>query len=333
VLVALAVIFLPMLVKGPAPDSGVSDLSLRVPDAPIEAGTIDLPLVEDDLAPPPAPEGDGVAELPSAPDQGTDTRANPAAQGAATESADAEDMLPASVASGQYIVHYATFATQPEADEMARQLQIRELPAFTQPSTFNSRPAVAVRIGPYSQRAEAETIRVRASQVRGDVRPLVLALDAEEAGSGQNAAASGSAGSASGASTPSTPPSTATSSARASTATPPSAATPSRPAAPARSASPPARQPPATTRASAPPATATGFVVQVGAFSNAASATNLQRRLRAANIPAFTDTVNTSRGRLTRVNAGPVSSRAEADRLKTRVKSAIGTDGIVRSHP
>jgi len=210
---------------------------------------------------------------------------------------------------------------------MARQLQIREFPAFTQPATFNGRPAVAVRIGPYAQRAEAETIRVRASQVRGDVRPLVLALDADEAGSRQNVAASGSAGSASGASAPSTPAATATSSARASTAAP--AATAARPA------TPPARQqqPATTARASAPPATATGFVVQVGAFSNAASATNLQRRLRAANIPAFTDAVNTSRGRLTRVNAGPVSSRAEADRLKTRVKSAIGTDGIVRVHP
>ena len=31
VLVALAVIFLPMLVKGPAPDSGVSNVSIDVP--------------------------------------------------------------------------------------------------------------------------------------------------------------------------------------------------------------------------------------------------------------------------------------------------------------
>src|SRR5690554_730151 len=47
VLVALAVIFLPMLVKGPAPDSGVSDLSLDLPDRPQSAGTVtrDLPLV------------------------------------------------------------------------------------------------------------------------------------------------------------------------------------------------------------------------------------------------------------------------------------------------
>src|SRR3546814_11414145 len=63
VLVALAVIFLPMLVKGPAPDSGVSDVSLKVPEAPQgEYETRDLPLV----VPEQAPEG-GVVGL-QAPD-------------------------------------------------------------------------------------------------------------------------------------------------------------------------------------------------------------------------------------------------------------------------
>src|SRR5690606_13425184 len=54
VLVALAVIFLPMLVKGPAPDSGVSDLSLELPDRPQSTGMVtrDLPLV----APRPQPD-------------------------------------------------------------------------------------------------------------------------------------------------------------------------------------------------------------------------------------------------------------------------------------
>ena len=46
VLVALAVIFLPMLIKGPAPDSGVSDVPLAVPASPNgEFETRELPLV------------------------------------------------------------------------------------------------------------------------------------------------------------------------------------------------------------------------------------------------------------------------------------------------
>ena len=61
VLVALAVIFLPMLVKGPAPDSGVSHLPMRVPDAPDgDYKTVDLPLV---VPPGDAPEG-GVLGVP-----------------------------------------------------------------------------------------------------------------------------------------------------------------------------------------------------------------------------------------------------------------------------
>ena len=52
VLVALAVIFLPMLVQGPAPDSGVSDVPLTMPDAPQgEYETRDLPLVTPGNAP------------------------------------------------------------------------------------------------------------------------------------------------------------------------------------------------------------------------------------------------------------------------------------------
>jgi len=289
-----------MLLKGPAPDSGVSDLSLRVPETPAGTGTIELPLMADEPGPSSALEEDATGSPPVG-DEGAP--------------ADDATVLPASVASGQYVVHYATFATQPEADEMARQLQNREFPAFTQGTTFNARPAVAVRIGPYGQRAEAETVRVRASQVRGDVRPLVLVLDADDAASRQDIAVPGAvSGTAAAPSVVTTGPRSAA----------------RRPASP----SPAVQQPPASTaRASVAPGVATGFVVQIGAFSNAASATALQGRLRSANIPVFTDTVNTSRGRLTRVNAGPVSSRVEAERLKTRVKSAIGTDGIVRSHP
>ena len=45
VLVALAVIFLPMLIKGPAPESGVSDVSLDLPAPPGgEFETRELPL-------------------------------------------------------------------------------------------------------------------------------------------------------------------------------------------------------------------------------------------------------------------------------------------------
>src|SRR5690242_5031372 len=64
VLVALAVIFLPMLVQGPAPDSGVSNVPLTMPPAPRgDTETRDLPLV----TPGDAPAGGAVGLAPTVP--------------------------------------------------------------------------------------------------------------------------------------------------------------------------------------------------------------------------------------------------------------------------
>ncbi|PBS15239.1 sporulation protein, partial [Lysobacteraceae bacterium NML93-0793] len=110
-----------------------------------------------------------------------------------------------------------------------------------------------------------------------------------------------------------------------------------RPQAPAPTPAPaatPAAPPAATPEPATPPATAdVGFIVQVGAFSNAADANAMRDRLRSAGITAFTDSVQTDKGRLTRVKAGPVTSRGEAEQLKTRVRSAVGIDGLIRAHP
>ncbi|MBN8262929.1 MAG: SPOR domain-containing protein, partial [Xanthomonadales bacterium] len=77
----------------------------------------------------------------------------------------------------------------------------------------------------------------------------------------------------------------------------------------------------------------TGFAVQVGAFADAAAATSLRDKLRAAGFNAFTDSVQTEGGKRTRVRVGPAMTRAEADALKAQVKAKAGIDGIVRPHP
>ena len=83
----------------------------------------------------------------------------------------------------------------------------------------------------------------------------------------------------------------------------------------------------------APAAASTGFAVQLAAFSQPADATALRDRVRAAGFSAFTESVTTDKGSLTRVRVGPVATRAEADALKTQVKTKVGVDGIVRPHP
>jgi len=261
VLVALMVLFLPMLIKDPAPDSGVSGLSFNAPTAPVaESGSIRLPSGEAEGTIPQALGGEGVAA------DHTETAG--------------ELELPPAAANGVYVVHFAAFATQDEADLTVRQLQARGLPAFAEDFTLSGRPAVRVRVGPYLTQAEAETVRVQAAQVREDVRPRVFML-IDQAAAERTAAAleRASAGN------------------------------------------------------SAAAAPTVGFVVQLGAFSHAAKATALQERLRKAGIVAFTDTIRTSRGTLTRVNAGPVSSRTEVERLKAKAKTAVGIEGVVRSHP
>ena len=73
--------------------------------------------------------------------------------------------------------------------------------------------------------------------------------------------------------------------------------------------------------------------MQVGAFGNATEAGKLRDRLRAAGFTAFTETVNSDKGALTRVRVGPVLSRAEADQLRAQLSAKAGVSGIVRPHP
>src|SRR5690606_38003748 len=113
------------------------------------------------------------------------------------------------------------------------------------------------------------------------------------------------------------------------------AAEPAEPVA-ARPAPPPApaaKPAPTETAATKPAASGVGFAVQIGAFSHAEQATAKRDQLRGAGFNAFTETVNTDKGTLTRVLAGPVSSRAEAEQLNGRIKARLGSGGLVRSHP
>src|SRR5690606_34197336 len=294
VLVALAVIFLPMLVKGPAPDSGVSDLPLRVPDAPdAEFRSVDLPLV----TPGDAPDG-GVLGSPDPLDGDalpTVDTATEAAQG--DDAAPAQPPLPATTAGGDYAVHFGAFATPADAQAVLRELRDAQLGGYTEAFTLNGKPAQRVRLGPYATRAEAETVRLRAAGLRDDVTPRVVALDAEREASAPVAAT-------------------------AATTPPPAPAAKPEPASPAPAAPKPAEPPKPAPVAAA----SVGFVVQLGAFSKPADATALRDRLRAQGIVAFTDTVDTDKGRLTRVKAGPVASRADADRLKAQVQAKVGID-------
>ncbi|MEA9579069.1 SPOR domain-containing protein [Xanthomonas nasturtii] len=341
VLVALAVIFLPMLVKGPAPSSGVADVPLEAPAAPGngEFETRELPLVTPGNAP--AGGALGMAGAPSAPAAVQD---NPDAADLANPSSapSAPD-----VAAGNYAVNFGAYATSADADAVIARLKQAQLPSFSEKTQINGRPAWRVRVGPYADQAQAESARLQAVKVRGDVNAQVVTLDA-------NAAAPAPVA------TP-TPASAAKPSSSVAAASAPAApkteSLPPEPARPVAAAPKPAEAPKpappkpevakveptkpepakpvaaAPTAPAAPAASGVGFAVQLGAFGRAEDANALRDRVRAAGFSAFVEQVRTDKGALNRVRVGPVANRGDAEQLRAQVAAKVGISGMVRPHP
>lgn len=75
------------------------------------------------------------------------------------------------------------------------------------------------------------------------------------------------------------------------------------------------------------------FVVQLGAFSNAANAKALQKKLQDNQFKAYTETIKSSSGDRTRVRVGPYPSRESAEKARERLKVRkliIGDAAVVR---
>lgn len=313
VLIALAVIFLPMLVKGPAPDSGVSDVPLDIPAEPKSDGaTRDLPLT----APGATPQGGAVGMAAAA-----ETATGEPAQDGAFPTA----------AAGDYAVSFGSYASVADADKVVAALRGAELPGYREAVQSNGREVQRVRIGPFADRAVAESARLRAAQVNAAVGAKVVALDAAVTTTPAPASTAVAAPSPAPVKAEPLPPAPAKA-----VATAPAAAKPAPPASETKPAAPTPAKPVATATPAAPkPAdtSKTGFVVQVGAFADANAAAALRDRLRSVGLNAFTDTVDTDGGKRTRVRVGPAMNRAEADALKAQVKAKAGIDGIIRPHP
>ncbi|AAM35913.1 sporulation protein [Xanthomonas citri pv. citri] len=342
VLVALAVIFLPMLVKGPAPSSGVADVPLEAPAAPAngEFETRELPLVTPGNAP--AGGALGMAGAP-APVQNNPDAADLAAPSSTPSAPE--------VAAGNYAVNFGAYATSADADAVIARLKQAQLPGFSEKTQISGRPAWRVRVGPYADQAQAESARLQAVKVRSDVNAQVVTLDA-------NAGAPSPV-----ASTPAPAPAPKPSSSVAAASTTAPTKTESLPPEPAKAvaaapkpaevakpaptkpevtkpipakpelAAKPEPAKPVVTAPVAPAASAVGFAVQLGAFGRAEDADALRDRVRAAGFSAFVEQVRTDKGALNRVRVGPVANRADAEQLRAQVAAKVGISGMVRPHP
>lgn len=68
------------------------------------------------------------------------------------------------------------------------------------------------------------------------------------------------------------------------------------------------------------PAATGRFVVQVGAFSDAAKLREVRQKLEKAGLKTYTQVVDTKDGKRTRVRVGPFGAQTEADKAAARVK-------------
>ena len=329
VLAALAIIFLPMLLKGPdvrEPDA--AEVPLSMPATPSQDfETRELPLTIPDAVPPggalgmapgstppttpeqPVPDS-AVADIapPNASDAGDAVVATPVPAAPVVappvapvpvKPAVVEAPLPpaeaARVGAGRHVVNVGSFTNLANANTLASKLRAAGLPVIAERVSLAGGTAMRLRVGPYAARAAAEAGRLRADQATG-TRSTVIVLDAP-------ATAAAPATKPAPATTPATTPAKAPATAAATTATP------------------------------APAPAASGFAVQLSAPSVEADAIALRDKARAAGFSSFVQRIETANGTRFRVRVGPVADRSAATLLRDEVNSKLGTGGIVVTNP
>jgi DedD protein len=289
VLIALAIIFVPMFLSGPAPQQTSETVNLAIPPAPdrefqnrvlpvdatpnaaksAEPGAAqpvtNTPLATVETPPPPAEIPQPTEPVSTAPVQTpVPPKTEPAPKSEAPKVA---DNAPGRAANGRFYVHLGVYTVARNADDLVASLKQGGLPAFTEASEAQGKAASRVRVGPYEDRAAAEAVRLRIKQRNPAVASSVVLL-ADDAKAD-------------------TPP------------------------------------------AALPASRAGGWAVQLGAFKTVEEANKVRDRLKGAGFVAYVDKVDTQGATLWRVRAGPEADRGNADKLKGRIKDKLKMDGMV----
>ncbi len=101
-----------------------------------------------------------------------------------------------------------------------------------------------------------------------------------------------------------------------------------KPVAPTPVVTPPVK-PVAKPEVASAPASATRYVVQVGAFTDVTAARATRLKVEALGIKTYTQVVQTPAGRKIRVRMGPYASEAEAQKVLTAARKAGLVGGIL----
>jgi len=298
VLIALAVIFVPMFMSGSAPQKSaeMETSSLAIPPAPdrefqtrvlpVDAGaktpaapqaggddkiaTVDTATApKPETLPPPVAAPEPATTKPAAPAPAPSAPAAKPSAPAAAAPAAAEPAKPApgQAANGRFFVHLGVYSTTRNAEDLVATLKKSGFPAFAEASEYQGKRAERVRVGPFEDRAAAEAARLRIKQIKPAVPGSVVQLAAD-----------------------------------------------AKADAPA---------------AALPAGRAGGWAVQLGALKTADDANKLRDRVRNAGYAAFVDKVDANGATLWRVRVGPEVDRGAADKLRAGIKEKLKLDGIV----
>lgn len=298
VLIALAVIFVPMFLSGSPPKTDTVTESLSIPPAPerefqtrvvpAEGGKATSP------ATPPAPSADGdkvatvdvgghqrnevpyPGETPAPAGKTTPTTVATAkpVETAPKPTAPVERAAPAASPGGRFAVHLGVYANSTNAEALVASARKSGLTAFTETTDVDGKPATRVRLGPYEDRSTAEAARLKLQKVDPKLKGAVIELAAAAA------------------------------------------------------------QPKADAPATALPANrAGGWAVQLGAFKSQDEANKLLARSKGAGFPSYVDSTGSGAEKLWRVRLGPEPDRAGSEKLRDQVKQKLSITGMIVTVP
>ena len=195
VLIALAVIFVPMFLGNAPPQPQNTTLNLDIPKPPDrDFQTRTLPVTGTESSPAPAPNPDKVVtvdtkaapRVDARPEDSASAAAKPAAAPAPASARPAVPKpapaaaAPASPATteGRFAVHLGVYADRGHADALVAALKKRGFAAYDESTDYQGKPALRVRVGPYTDRAAAETARLKIKQSEPKVPSSVVELAA-----------------------------------------------------------------------------------------------------------------------------------------------------------
>lgn len=291
VLIALAIIFVPMFLSGSGPKQESETVNLEIPPAPnreFETRVLPVESVRQDESRFPAVTAGEVERVTTVdthapvrvdarpedvkPAPVATTTPPPAPVVSAPVAEPVKAPTPAQMAAGvggvgKFLVHLGVYTSAKNADDLVATLKRSGFAAYSEVTEFQGKSAQRVRVGPFAGRAEAEAARLRIKQIKSDVPGSVIAIAGD-----------------------------------------------------AKADAP----------ASAVPATrAGGWAVQLGAFKTEDDANKLRGRLQAAGFASYVDKLAAEGQTLWRVRAGPETDRSGADKLRGRIKDKLKLDGMI----